>query len=70
MDRACRSSTLLARARRLLAPAVAALALAMPTVAGASEPFWTQRPDLTLQGNRLYASSDLVPPLRPLGSLH
>ena len=36
---------------------MATLALVVPTPAGAAEPFWTQRPDLTLQGNRLYASN-------------
>jgi hypothetical protein len=57
MNRAARLSTSLARARRLLAPAAAVLALAAPAAASASEPFWTQRPDLTLQGNRLFASN-------------
>jgi hypothetical protein len=39
----------------LLASAAAALAVAAP--ASANEPFWTQRPDLTLQGDRLFASN-------------
>ena len=47
MGRACRSTSLVA----------AFFALVLPSTAVASEPFWTQRPDLTLQGNRLYASN-------------
>jgi Putative Ig domain len=47
MGRACRSTTLIA----------ALVVLVLPSTAVASEPFWTQRPDLTLQGNRLYASN-------------
>lgn len=44
------------RLRRLVLPiAVGALTAAPSAVA--SEPFWTQRPDLSLQGNRLYASN-------------
>jgi hypothetical protein len=54
MDRAARLST---PARLLLVAAAAAFALAAVQAARASEPFWTQRPELALQGNRLYASN-------------
>src|SRR5215208_1389473 len=39
----------------LLAAATAALGLAAPALA--NEPFWTQRPDLAVQGGRLFASN-------------
>lgn len=39
----------------LLATFVFALAAAAPALA--NEPFWTQRPDLSIQGNQLYASN-------------
>jgi Putative Ig domain len=39
----------------LLLAAVGVYSAAAPALA--SEPFWTQRPDLSLQGNRLYASN-------------
>jgi hypothetical protein len=39
----------------LLVAAAASLVLAAPALA--NEPFWTQRPDLTLQGDRLVASN-------------
>ena len=45
----------LARLLPVLVAGIAALCAASPAVA--NEPFWTQRPDLTLQGNRLYASN-------------
>jgi hypothetical protein len=54
MDRAACLST---PARLLLVALTTAFALATPQAARASEPFWTQRPELTLQGNRLYSSN-------------
>jgi len=47
-----------AAAKRLLSLlATIVVALAVAVTANANEPFWTQQPDLTLQGGRLYASN-------------
>jgi hypothetical protein len=43
--------------RRLTLATALLIVFAAPAAARAAEPFWTQRPDLTLQGNRLYASN-------------
>jgi hypothetical protein len=46
---------MIARLSTLIATAALALAAAGPALA--NEPFWTQRPNLTVQGNQLYASN-------------